>query len=218
MHEDVIYLFGVSLFFLILYKFAWRFREYFVPFAVILCGLFYREWAPLVKKGSRIAVAGLLIIICLVTTYRSYQEYRSTLYQTSDYFQLRGDYLVKHGKPGDVVFNSDWGDFPQMLWHAPQVTYVTGLDAHYLAYGNRELFDWWMRIGFTKLAERHYAVNYLEEHFSARWVSISTFAFKYGHALELYNDLVRDPRARLRATDRQGWLFEIMSLEPSESK
>lgn len=202
-------LLGLVIMFLVLYKFAWRFREYFVPICAVFCGLLLRETIDELQPKLKTLLLVVLIGLCMTSGWRSLNEYQKTQLSPNDYFALRGGYLQNHAGEGDVVFNTDWGDLPQMIWWAPQTVYVTGLDAHYLAYENPELFNLWMQVGFTGLPEGGDPIAVLQQEFDARWVVISTFIFKYGHALELYNFLIQDPRAVLRATDRQGWLFEL---------
>lgn len=203
---------GLSIVFFVLYKFAWRFREYFVPLTVILAGLLLRECYTTIRPRSKYLLMSALIALCVVSGWRSFNEYQKTQLSPNDYFAFRGGYLQENANAGDVVFNTDWGDLPQMIWWTPETVYVTGLDAHYLAYENPELFKLWMQVGFTGLADGRDPITVLQKEFNARWVVISTFIFKYGHALELYNFLIQDSRAVLRATDRQGWLFELHPL------
>ncbi|MCG8412935.1 MAG: hypothetical protein MI746_01840 [Pseudomonadales bacterium] len=135
---------GMTFLFLALYVFAWRFAEYYVPFAVLSAGLLLRDTgiAPaLLKRPPWAATLGSIVLILslgfgwlgVANTTRSYP----------DEYRLVGEYLETNATQDEMVFNSDWSDFVRVFWHTQRVRMVNGLDGHFLAYADPIRFQQW---------------------------------------------------------------------------
>ncbi len=57
-----------------------------------------------------------------------------------------GGWLAAHTPPGTIVFNADWGWFPQLYYYAPDDDYVIGLDPKFLYAYSPDLFWLWGNI------------------------------------------------------------------------
>jgi hypothetical protein len=49
-----------------------------------------------------------------------------------DYYRAGSEYLRTHVAPGQIIFNTDWDDFPRLFYYDPSHAYVSGLDPTYL--------------------------------------------------------------------------------------
>lgn len=49
-----------------------------------------------------------------------------------DHYRAGAEWLRTHVPPGQIVFNTDWDDFPRLFYYDPTHNYVTGLDPSYL--------------------------------------------------------------------------------------
>jgi hypothetical protein len=58
-----------------------------------------------------------------------------------DYYSAGSQWLRANLKPGEIVFNTDWDDFPRLFYYNPGNVYVSGLDPTYLYDKNRKLSD-----------------------------------------------------------------------------
>ena len=117
-------------------------------------------------------------------------------------------YLVRHGKPGDVVLNTHWTDFVLLLWHSTGFKYVSGLDGHYLMYGDDSShFEFWFELrdleNFVGEDVGHLAI----ERFGARWMVVPR------ESLDLAALVRRSAQARQVVDSDDGWLFELKSLD-----
>ncbi|MCA1593015.1 MAG: hypothetical protein LC754_10275 [Acidobacteria bacterium] len=57
------------------------------------------------------------------------------------------EWISKNVPPGELVFNSDWDDFPKLFFYDPHRPWVAGLDPTYLLDKNPDLMDAYARIG-----------------------------------------------------------------------
>ena len=79
-------------------------------------------------------------------------------------------FLRSEAEPGERVYHFDWGDFPELVWHAPEYRYVVGLDPHFLALEDPE--QW---VFYEQLSRCHYSnpSKVIRERFGARWALVS---------------------------------------------
>ena len=68
---------------------------------------------------------------------------------------------------GQMVFNTDWDDFPRLLYYDPTHIYITGLDPTYLLDKNPDLSKLYERI---TTGEEEDPGPLIRDKFGARWV------------------------------------------------
>ena len=56
-----------------------------------------------------------------------------------DHYSAGAAWLRNHVPPGQIVFNTDWDDFPRLFYYDSSHYYVSGLDPNYLYDRNPEL-------------------------------------------------------------------------------
>jgi hypothetical protein len=49
-----------------------------------------------------------------------------------DYYKAGAEWMSAHLPPGQMIFNTDWDDFPRLFYYDPSHSYVSGLDPTYL--------------------------------------------------------------------------------------
>jgi hypothetical protein len=67
-----------------------------------------------------------------------------------EYYQHGIEWMREHVPPGEVVFNTDWDDFPRLFYFDPGHAYVSGLDPTYLLDRNKELAELYNNITLGK--------------------------------------------------------------------
>lgn len=75
--------------------------------------------------------------------------------------------LDAHAAPGDLVYHFSWSDFPELVFHGPEYRYIAGLDPHFLALHDADLWDLYAKL------ERGWGTNPskpIHARFSAKWV------------------------------------------------
>jgi hypothetical protein len=68
---------------------------------------------------------------------------------------------------GEMIFNTDWDDFPKLFFYSPAHRYSSGLDPTYLLDRDKELGELYARIG---LGEETNPGPPIRERFGARYV------------------------------------------------
>ncbi len=145
---------AMTLVFLALYAFAWRFAEYYVPFAVLAAGFLIRDAGPTftlsMKRHVVAVVGGLVLVLSLGFSWLGVSNTNKSF--PEDYASV-GDYLEENALQNEMVFNSGWPDFVRVFWHTQQITMVNGLDGHFLAYADPFRFQQWYTLINLQLGE-----------------------------------------------------------------
>jgi hypothetical protein len=67
-----------------------------------------------------------------------------------DHYRGGMEWLSNNTARGDLIFNTDWDDFPKLFYYNPDLAYVSGLDPTYLLDKNKELADLYGKITIGK--------------------------------------------------------------------
>ena len=188
-----------------MYLGARRFAEYYVPAAALAGGLLLRDaglpsWPRSLGRGLIPAALTLTIAlqlrddIPLITGPSPF---------TPSQWEAEGAWLRDHAAPGEMIYNASWDSFPFLVWHAPGLRYLTGLDPHYLKYGNPAKYEVWQRIQNTGPDEPQDPAPVIRDWFGARWVVVDRWMT--GLAARLF----RSPEAELVLQSPSGGLFRL---------
>ncbi len=60
------------------------------------------------------------------------------------------EWLTQHADKGEIIFNTDWDDFPKLFFYNPDLAYISGLDPTYLVDRNHEQADLFAKITIAK--------------------------------------------------------------------
>jgi hypothetical protein len=84
-----------------------------------------------------------------------------------NYYKAGMQWVRANVPPGDIVFNTDWDDFPRMFFFDPTHRYVSGLDPTYLYDQNADLSKLYDRI---TLGKENDSGPLIRDRFGARYV------------------------------------------------
>lgn len=121
-----------------------------------------RELMQTVKAGVVAIVLGVVLFFSLRTTARDIGKSASVNHYQGGMAWIRGNVPA-----GQMIFNTDWDDFPRLFYYDPSHVYVTGLDPTYLLDKNPELSRLYDRI---TLGEEKDAAPLIRDKFGARYV------------------------------------------------
>ena len=117
-----------------------RFAEYSSPFAILFAAFtldqYWRRRAD-VTRVPLIAVA--LAVSLAANVYRTARDIRESA--PREYYASGAAWMRANVPAGQLVFNTDWDDFPRLFFFDPTHAYVSGLDPAYLADENPDLSD-----------------------------------------------------------------------------
>lgn len=135
-----------------------RFAEYFPPFSLIFLALAASPWLEqLSSSGPQRTrrVPPLMAVLLLLplgwTTWQARQDVANSTPIES--YGAAADWLGRHSQPGELVFQTDWDDFPRLFFYDTVNTYTVGLDPTYLQLADAQLYDDWEAITRGKVEQ-----------------------------------------------------------------
>jgi len=151
----------VSLLFGLMLFQARRFVEYFPPFALIFAAF---AWAPLfpapesagfreeisspallIRARLPSLVLALAVSLSLVRTLSAARSQMSDL-KPYDLYAGASKWLEQNTEERELIFQTDWDDFPRLFFYNIHNTYLIGLDPTYMQLYNQELYDLWVPV------------------------------------------------------------------------
>ena len=88
------------------------------------------ERKELWRTISAAVVAVLLSFVLFLNLRATVGDIAST--EGRDYYKAGAEWIRSNVPPGQIVFNTDWDDFPRLFYYDPTHNYVSGLDPTYL--------------------------------------------------------------------------------------
>lgn len=67
-----------------------------------------------------------------------------------DYYRGGAEWMNKNLEKGELVFNTDWDDFPKLFFYGPDFGYVSGLDPTYLLDKDQKLSELYARLTIAR--------------------------------------------------------------------
>jgi hypothetical protein len=133
-----------------------------------------REATPAENGGSirelvpTFAALGVALVLCLFL----YTNLRATVHEIRqsephDHYRAGAEWLRNHVPSGQVVFNTDWDDFPRLFYYDSSHYYVSGLDPNYLYDKDPDLSSLYERI---TLGRQEDPGPLIRDRFGARYV------------------------------------------------
>ena len=157
-------------------------------------------------RTVKIALTAIaLAAVFFANVYRTSGDIHES--EPRDYYAQGAAWMRTNIPPGEIVFNTDWDDFPRLFYFDSSHAYVSGLDPTYLYDRNPELSRLYDRI---TLGEEEDPGPLIRERFGARWVfsdnedghvSFYDNALKSGWFERMYKD---DDCTILRVRDEKG--------------
>jgi hypothetical protein len=205
----------VSLLFGLMLFQARRFVEYFPPFALIFTAF---AWSPLLADPrpaghQRLFALPLgflqthipLIVLSLAIglgLLRTLPVARARMEDLRPYDLYAGSakWLAENTNEGELVFQTDWDDFPRLFYYNTYNTYLIGLDPTYLQMYDKELYDLWVPI---VRGDVNQPSQFIANIFHARYVHTD---LKHRSFIE---QATKDPYMEMVYHDDQSAIFRI---------
>ncbi len=140
--------------FLVATFFSKRFIEYAAPFTVLAASQAYpyvkNELSLLsiskkVKKVCSVLLTTCLVIVGLYSTKMGLSYYNTSTLQTVR-LSAPAEYLSINSSPKELVFNTQWDQFPQLFYWNQKNYYVVGLDPLFMYEYDQTLYWKWRKI------------------------------------------------------------------------
>jgi hypothetical protein len=200
--------------FSLLFLKARRFAEYSPPFNLLFLALAASPWVeelmarrPTLRRRLLVAMAAMLALPLTWTTWHARQAVAGSA--PLERYRQAATWLARHSQPGDLVFQTDWDDFPRLFFYNTTNTYTVGLDPTYLQLANQDLYAEWVAITRGEVAHPSAPIQLL---FGARFVFSDLEHDGFLERAQL------DPGLREVYRDRGAIIFAVetanMPLEP----
>jgi hypothetical protein len=156
--------FVLAVFFGLLTLKARRFIEYFPAFALIFAALSVSpllEQAATGDRAKRLIPIGLLAILIapLIITLTQARAAMADQSKPADTYAAASYWIGQHARPGAMIFQTDWDDFPRLFFYNPADVYTIGLDPTYLQLYDAALYDEWVKITQGKVEQPAAAIR-----------------------------------------------------------
>lgn len=205
--------------FLVLALWHRRFIEYWVPFAVIASAVTITPyliklswdnfWSVLKTHWQLVAVVVALVgAVGIAIQFNTRQVVKSLAAGSSGYeYQGASDWMANHSQPGEIIFNTQWDQFPQLFYWNSHNYYIVGLDPTFMYLHNQELYWQWRKVvddADQKWESGEQVYQIVKQEFHARFVFIEK-----NRNPNLYRDLLEfAPDFYLQYEDGQVAVFE----------
>ncbi|MBI2052563.1 MAG: hypothetical protein HYT38_02745, partial [Candidatus Sungbacteria bacterium] len=129
----------------ITYGVARRAADIWIGFGLVFVGLaisiFYEHYAGVFNKLKikLVVLASILLLGFTANTLRFTLDYFKNLPPTNA-FQESADWLKTHTRPGDIVFNIHWDNFPSLFFWNQHNYYINGMDPIFEYAFNKNLY------------------------------------------------------------------------------
>ena len=110
-------------------------------------------------------VAAALAIVLFANIYRTARDIHDS--DPRDYYAGAAAYMRANIPAGQVVFNTDWDDFPRLFYFDPSHIYISGLDPTYLFDRNADLSKLYDKI---TTGDEEDPGPLIRDRFGSRWV------------------------------------------------
>jgi hypothetical protein len=121
----------------------------------------------------RLAIAGAVFMALSVVLVLNLRAANKEIADSDppDHYQRGMEWVRTHVPPGEIIFNSNWSDFPRLFYFDPTHRYVSGLDPTYLYDRNPGLSALYDRI---TLGDEEDPGPLIRDHFGSRYVFTDT--------------------------------------------
>jgi len=206
----------LSLFFLAITFKSRRYVEYFIPAAVLFAAFSYnavfgrfrlRDWRREFFSGWQRWALGavwsiLLVFLLIIIGFQSI-NLREGLRRGYSFtgFKNASEWLADHTGKGEVIFHSDWDDFPALFYFNSRDVYISGLDPTFLYKEDAKKLE-----DYAAITRGNYigdAVKTIREEFQSRYVLIGK---DHPQMKKLFDDR---PEADLIYDDKDVWIYKL---------
>ena len=87
----------------------------------------WREWMLMGGAAFVTLILGVVLCVNLLNEVAEIGDSRP-----HDYYSAGASWMRHNIPPGEIVFNTDWDDFPRLIYYDPTHRYISGLDPNYL--------------------------------------------------------------------------------------
>jgi len=123
------------------------------------------DWRDVVRVVGALLVAAVLSVILFFNVISCRDEIKQS--ERHDHYRAGAEWMRANIPPGQIIFNTDWDDFPRLFYYDDSHYYVSGLDPSYLYEKDQNLSRLYDRI---TLGQEENPGPLIRDRFGARYV------------------------------------------------
>lgn len=189
-----------------------RYVEYFIPVGVIFSAIslspFWDQFKnKLIKLSSRRFTLLMPLIIILIFSpvfIRDLKLIKDSYRQgfAFDKFYQASSWLKENSEAGDIVFHSDWDEFPILFFHNDHNYYLVGLDPTFMYEYDKNLYQDWVNITRGEQAENIYPI--IKDVFGAKYVFVD-----YNQNADFDKNLINNFYFKEVYSDQEAKIYQV---------
>lgn len=212
--KTLFYFFVTLLFFIFMAK-SGRFIEYFVPISIIYLACLSKDnnlvellqyYCFKIHIYYRFLINALLLFILILQINYYFIESQRISYPI-ERFKYASEWLKSHSNEGDIVFNIDWSDFPQLFFWNSTNYYVCGLDPNFINSFDKELANTYFKV---HSGEYEGSFEVVKEKFNSQYIIISKTNHVYYQNIN--NMLFDRKEIKLVFDSKYSTIYQIISI------
>jgi hypothetical protein len=171
--------------------------------------------AKAVLQAMAIGVVAILLATALFFNLRATRNDIASS-EPHAYYQNGADWMRANVPAGELIFNTDWDDFPRLIYYDPSHRYMSGLDPTYLYDKNSKLSELYDRITLGKEEDPGPLIR---DRFGARYVFTDNFHqdfFNNAHRSGWFEVVYEDTECTILWIRDQKEGSEPEQVEPTE--
>jgi hypothetical protein len=123
------------------------------------------DWRDVVRVLGALLAAVVLSVFLFFNVLSCRDEIKQS--ESHDYYRAGAEWMRANIPPGQIIFNTDWDDFPRLYYYDDSHYYVSGLDPSYLYEKDQNLSRLYDRI---TLGQEENPGPLIRDRFGARYV------------------------------------------------
>jgi hypothetical protein len=188
---------------------ARRFVEYFPVYALLFSAVGFRDLyaagsitlSPRLRQAAIIAVSLLIAGGIAMNWKRAVDDLKTN--SPPDRYKAAALWLRNNSAEGDIVFTTDWDDFPELFFYNHKNYYILGLDVNLMYWHDKTLYNTWNNLAMGKLDTPS---QYITREFGAK------YAFSDQHHPDFRAKAAQDPNMMLVYQDKEALIWRVGSL------
>lgn len=170
----------LSLFFLVLTLKSRRYVEYFIPVAFCFSALSINIFLILIEdklvklmpKKIILLIPPIILLALSPIFIRDWGLIKNSFTSGFSFtkFAEASEWLKDNSEEGDIVFHTDWDEFPLLFYHNDKNYYLVGLDPTFMYEYDKDLYKRWADIVTGQTSKNLYPV--VKDIFGAKYVFV----------------------------------------------
>ncbi len=219
LYKEILNIFFSGIFLIPLFILSLKSRrniEYFIPTAIIFSALLFdvglkslgKEkiksfFAGAWQKAFVAALAAIILFSAGFLTFKNIAAARGNFQNGFSWakFKNASEFLKNKTSAGEIIFHSDWDDFPMLFYWNDKNYYISGLDPTFLYLQDKELYKKYAEI--ISGGQKENLAEIIQNDFKSKYVLIGKDHPK------MKDNIARDSNFKLIYEDSDAWVYLV---------